>query len=386
MHCFFNSEALLPPPDYSSPSGRRALKRRPRRRLILKLRVMAGGRLLNFVLSMFFVLPLLGASADVAVFVPRLELMNVTVFDNSRPEESLRITVSGSFHHYGAVKKAILALSKRHLDWCGFALRLDTDGISRSWTKDQRAEFHEKLNDFSCADLGKQGFYSEKRPIPKMEVVYKDGTYVIVGLSLAFSNLFIIFVFVAVAFLIKRCRLPRKMLSLHFRNSLKTAVRQISSTASLFAKEIKETVEGDTTVVEVVDVPSADSKPVLASDQNACSLCTCNLPVQISYRDVLILEQFMRADGTVLPRQHTGLCHKQQLKVERCVMQAHWAGLFPDRTIPNFDRAGYKRFNRYWENDMSMYQLKQKTEPGTWYYIKRYNSKGNGTYAKNTAN
>lgn len=29
----------------------------------------------------------------------------------------------------------------------------------------------------------------------------------------------------------------------------------------------------------------------------------------------------MREDGTVLPRQLTGLCKKQQLRVERCVMQ-----------------------------------------------------------------
>ncbi|KAK0418185.1 hypothetical protein QR680_013421 [Steinernema hermaphroditum] len=93
-----------------------------------------------------------------------------------------------------------------HLDWCGLALRLDTDGISRSWTKDQRAEFHEKLNDFSCADLGKQGFYSEKRPIPKIEVVYEDGTDVIVGLSLLLESLHHL--------RLCRCRLLDKALSL----------------------------------------------------------------------------------------------------------------------------------------------------------------------------
>ncbi|VDO34338.1 unnamed protein product [Haemonchus placei] len=117
-----------------------------------------------------------------------------------------------------------------------------------------------------------------------------------------------------------------------------------------------------------------------------CALCTCSIPVKLSYStknskqinksycfsDVLILEQFMREDGTVLPRQLTGLCKKQQLRLERCVMQAHWAGLFPDKTIPDFDRTGYKRFNRYWNDDMDMYRLKEKREPGTWYYIKRY--------------
>uniref|UniRef100_A0A1I7XT14 28S ribosomal protein S18a, mitochondrial n=1 Tax=Heterorhabditis bacteriophora TaxID=37862 RepID=A0A1I7XT14_HETBA len=100
----------------------------------------------------------------------------------------------------------------------------------------------------------------------------------------------------------------------------------------------------------------------------------------------------MREDGSVLPRQITGLCKKQQLRLERCVMQAHWAGLFPDKTIPDFDRAGYKRFNRsvttctegviavyilYWNDDMDMYRLKIKKVQGTWFYIKRYPTKNN---------
>lgn len=121
-----------------------------------------------------------------------------------------------------------------------------------------------------------------------------------------------------------------------------------------------------------------------------CALCTCTIPVRLSYRDVLILEQFMREDGTVLPKELTGLCKGQQLRLERCVMQvssflfaktssfkAHWAGLFPDKTIADFDRAGYKRFNRYWDDDMSMYRLKEKVEVGSYYYLKRYNTKNN---------
>lgn len=30
----------------------------------------------------------------------------------------------------------------------------------------------------------------------------------------------------------------------------------------------------------------------------------------------------------------------------RMYLQAHWAGLFPDKTIADFDRSGYKRFAR----------------------------------------
>jgi hypothetical protein len=82
----------------------------------------------------------------------------------------------------------------------------------------------------------------------------------------------------------------------------------------------------------------------------------------------------MRADGTVLPKTMTGLCKKQQLRVERCVMQAHWSGLFPDRTLPGvgIDRTGYKQFNRHWNDDMDMYRLRHRVEVGTWFYIKRY--------------
>ena len=56
-------------------------------------------------------------------------------------------------------------------------------------------------------------------------------------------------------------------------------------------------------------------------------------------------------------------------------MQAHWSGLFPDRTHTALDRTGYRRFNRYWTDDMDMYSRKIREEPGSWYYIKRYNSK-----------
>ncbi|KAH7731507.1 Protein MRPS-18A [Aphelenchoides avenae] len=136
---------------------------------------------------------------------------------------------------------------------------------------------------------------------------------------------------------------------------------------------IEETVSGSEITVELKDVPEDPSAKFVERDPSRCTLCTCNVPVKIKYTDVLVLEQFMREDGTVLPKELTGLCKKQQLLVERCVMQAHWAGLFPDKTTADFDRSGYKRFNRYWKDDMSMYQLELKTEQGSWYYVKRYN-------------
>ncbi|PAV59034.1 hypothetical protein WR25_10745 [Diploscapter pachys] len=149
-----------------------------------------------------------------------------------------------------------------------------------------------------------------------------------------------------------------------------SAIRGIATSSSAMKWKIKEAEEGDTTVVEMEKIEEP------ARPKNAfCALCTCNLPIKVKYSDVLILEQFMRPDGTVLPRQLTGLCRNKQLQIERCVMQAHWSGLFPDKTIADFDRSGYKQFNRYWKNDMSMYRISEKIEQGSWYYVKRYDTK-----------
>lgn len=72
----------------------------------------------------------------------------------------------------------------------------------------------------------------------------------------------------------------------------------------------------------------------------------------------------------------SGLCTKQQLRLERCVMQAHWSGLFPDRTLPDFDRAGYKRFSRYWDDDMDIYKTDIKIKPGVFFYVNKYLPRG----------
>uniref|UniRef100_A0AC34QFG0 Uncharacterized protein n=1 Tax=Panagrolaimus sp. JU765 TaxID=591449 RepID=A0AC34QFG0_9BILA len=57
-------------------------------------------------------------------------------------------------------------------------------------------------------------------------------------------------------------------------------------------------------------------------------------------------------------------------------MQAHWAGLFPNKTLPDFDRTGYKRFNRYWDDDFDMYKTAVKVKPGIMFYIHQYNPRG----------
>ncbi|XP_076771398.1 large ribosomal subunit protein mL66 isoform X2 [Arvicanthis niloticus] len=47
-------------------------------------------------------------------------------------------------------------------------------------------------------------------------------------------------------------------------------------------------------------------------------------------KDVLLLSQFIRPHGGMLPRSVTGLCREEHRKIEECVKMAHRAGLFPN--------------------------------------------------------
>ena len=69
---------------------------------------------------------------------------------------------------------------------------------------------------------------------------------------------------------------------------------------------VQETTEGNVTRISLVDAPAETSQRHFERKSGGCALCTCDLPIKIKYSDVLILEQFMRVDGTVLPKQLTG--------------------------------------------------------------------------------
>ncbi|XP_005861030.1 PREDICTED: 28S ribosomal protein S18a, mitochondrial isoform X2 [Myotis brandtii] len=47
-------------------------------------------------------------------------------------------------------------------------------------------------------------------------------------------------------------------------------------------------------------------------------------------QDVLLLSQFIRPHGGMLPRKITGLCQEEHRKIEECVKMAHRAGLLPN--------------------------------------------------------
>ncbi|XP_033125955.1 39S ribosomal protein S18a, mitochondrial-like [Anneissia japonica] len=94
-------------------------------------------------------------------------------------------------------------------------------------------------------------------------------------------------------------------------------------------RKVQETTEGDVTTVEAEYVSAtAATKFINEEYKDACPICRLNL--KVTYKDVLILSQFIKEDGSMLPKRITGVCSKQHLNLVECIKRAHKAGLLPD--------------------------------------------------------
>lgn len=62
-----------------------------------------------------------------------------------------------------------------------------------------------------------------------------------------------------------------------------------------------------------------------------------NFLIVILFQDVLILSQFVRPDGCMMPQRITGLCKTQQKRMSKLVSMAHKAGnLLSSYVVNNF--------------------------------------------------
>lgn len=64
----------------------------------------------------------------------------------------------------------------------------------------------------------------------------------------------------------------------------------------------------------------------------------CALQLDVKHTDVLILSQFVRSDGCMLPRRITGLCARQQKKIGKMVSMAQKAGMIQIHGLEPIDR------------------------------------------------
>jgi len=94
-------------------------------------------------------------------------------------------------------------------------------------------------------------------------------------------------------------------------------------------------------------------KPQLASDcGSACPLCALDL--NLKHSDVLVLGQFVRPDGRIVPRYISGLCDAQQYRITMLVTMAKKAGLLPNLQPANshcdpLKRRGSRKLHRYFD-------------------------------------
>uniref|UniRef100_A0A182P709 Large ribosomal subunit protein mL66 n=1 Tax=Anopheles epiroticus TaxID=199890 RepID=A0A182P709_9DIPT len=136
-------------------------------------------------------------------------------------------------------------------------------------------------------------------------------------------------------------------------------VRNFSLSSTHRLKEIKEVTANDTLVIKGEYVPSPRQDTLLpqlvearTKGERFCPQCTLGL--EIKHTDVLILSQYVRSDGCMLPRRVTGLCKRQQRRMSALVTMAQKAGLMPNlnpatsKRDPK-QRYQWKKYNKYFD-------------------------------------
>uniref|UniRef100_M3ZRN8 Large ribosomal subunit protein mL66 n=2 Tax=Xiphophorus maculatus TaxID=8083 RepID=M3ZRN8_XIPMA len=143
-------------------------------------------------------------------------------------------------------------------------------------------------------------------------------------------------------------------------NSLRRVnVPQISAVAvqTRGIRQVVEKKDGKTTTIEgqIIEVPAGPPPP---NPTAKCPIYRWNLQHKYNYTDVLLLSQFIRSDGGMLPRRITGLCLEEHRKIAICVQMAHRAGLLPDHKpklpeghVPKRPKPQLNRYLTRWSID-----------------------------------
>lgn len=91
-----------------------------------------------------------------------------------------------------------------------------------------------------------------------------------------------------------------------------------------FTVNVKE--EPGTIIISGEIIPSPRENLLLKEVKTNTFCPKCTLGLEIKHTDVLILSQYLRSDGCLLPRRITGLCKVQQKHIGKLVTMAQKAG------------------------------------------------------------
>lgn len=152
-------------------------------------------------------------------------------------------------------------------------------------------------------------------------------------------------------------RLCNRELSVTFLRNSNVPLASVLAVQSRGLRQVVEQEDGKTTTIEgkILDTPSA---PVPPNPAAKCPIYRWNLQHKYNYTDVLLLRQFIRSDGGMLPRRITGLCLEEHRKIVSCVKMAHRAGLLPDHRpklpeghVPKNNKPKLNRYLTRWSID-----------------------------------
>lgn len=118
---------------------------------------------------------------------------------------------------------------------------------------------------------------------------------------------------------------------------------------------VNEVRNGKELTISAEYIPSG-REPYLVKHEHTKACRLCSSEIDLKHTDVLILSQYLRSDGCMLPKKVTGLCNRQQKRVTLLVAMAHKAGLMPNINPANskkdpHKRFGWKKCNKYFDED-----------------------------------
>jgi len=138
--------------------------------------------------------------------------------------------------------------------------------------------------------------------------------------------------------------------------------------AASLAKTIEKNVDKKNNAIVIegkyLDDTNESDKNSFKYEQDshsACALCKLEkMNIYVQHTDVLILRQFLKDDGTLLPLKATQLCKNQYKKLRVIARQAHRAGLLMNlqppylngekRTMDPHKRPEDLKWNRYYDD------------------------------------
>lgn len=155
-----------------------------------------------------------------------------------------------------------------------------------------------------------------------------------------------------------------------FQSTLLIVRRALSTTLVRNKKEIVCTTDNNVTTVEGVYVPSEREGKVVCLDGFGDPRDTdpiSRLGLNIRHTDVRILFQFLRPDGSIIPRTISGVSLRTQRHLEMMIERAKKAGLLPINITDDGKHVYVERsrhqFNVYYDSDMiGLPKLSKKTK------------------------